>query len=50
MYWKILILAFLLGTGPEPNQIEPQPEDTAETFIPSEKLPADAAVAFPVDI
>ena len=48
MYWKILILALLLGSSPEPKQIEPQPE--TDIFIPTEKLPADAAVAFPVDI
>jgi len=34
-------------TKPEPEP-EPAPED--EDFIPSEKVPADSAISFPVDI
>ena len=34
------------GQEPEPTPVEIE----LETFVPSEKLPADSAVAFPVDI
>ena len=37
-----------------PEQSEPQQpkrsEEPLETFVPSEKLPADSAISFPVDI
>jgi hypothetical protein len=34
---------------PEPQQPKPS-EEPLETFVPSEKLPADSAISFPVDI
>lgn len=52
----LLLLAATLG-GPAPAALpatDPQTgagdEEELETFVPSEKLPADSAVAFPVDI
>lgn len=37
-----------------PREGEPQPPERSteplETFVPSEKLPADSAISFPVDI
>ena len=40
--------------SPTPQESEPpQPkrsEEPLETFVPSEKLPADSAISFPVDI
>ncbi len=55
----VLSLIAILSIGPEtPGQAEPpappaaEPVDTAplETFEPTEKLPADSAISFPVDI
>ncbi|MGB3561676.1 MAG: hypothetical protein WBH85_07015 [Thermoanaerobaculia bacterium] len=41
-------------TEEAPEQSEPKPpkrsEEPLETFVPSEKLPADSAISFPVDI
>jgi hypothetical protein len=41
-------------SGSEEKEQESQPakdyEDEMEDFIPSEKLPADSAISFPVDI
>ena len=34
---------------PEPQQPK-RSEEPLETFVPSEKLPADSAISFPVDI
>ena len=40
--------------SPTPEESEPQQpkrsEEPLETFVPSEKLPADSAISFPVDI
>ena len=61
----ILLLAGLVGVAvsqpgdepppapeqvPEPSEADEVDETPLETFVPSEKLPADSAVAFPVDI
>lgn len=45
-------LLLLLATLQSPAAPAPQTEPPAEleTFVPSEKLSADSAVAFPVDI
>lgn len=55
----LLLLAAALG-GSAPASAPPAPpaepqgdavgEEELETFVPSERLPADSAVAFPVDI
>ena len=50
MYWKILVLALLSLTDPGTAPGEPTPQDEPDIFIPSETLPADTAVSFPVDI
>lgn len=55
----LLLVAAALGgslpaTAPAASPAEPQGgavgEEELETFVPSERLPADSAVAFPVDI
>ena len=44
----LLLLAFFgLSTTAQDTA---EPDDEIETFVPSEKLPADAAISFPVDI
>jgi len=41
----------IVGPGTSPVTASPQQTEPAlEEFIPSEKLPSDSAVAFPVDI
>jgi hypothetical protein len=49
-----LLLAALLASphsAPVVAQSETGPEQEApETFVPSERLPADSAISFPVDI
>jgi len=50
MYWKILACTLLLGTAPGNGPGDPAPQDEPEVFVPSETLPADTAVSFPVDI
>ena len=49
-----LLLAALLASphsAPVAAQTETESEqDAPETFIPTEKLPADSAISFPVDI
>ena len=40
----------VVATEPEPvAETESEPE-APETFIPTERLPADSAISFPVDI
>lgn len=51
--FAMLVVALLLS--PHTEQLVAQtgtdPEEEAlETFVPSEKLPADSAISFPVDI
>ena len=52
--WIVLLLAavaVVLVLGPGPGAVTAAPEDPAlEDFVPTEELPADSAVAFPVDI
>ncbi len=66
MKWIVFTLAVSLFSagalvvrstaGPEPPppesqaKPEPKPEPKDEDFIPSEKVPADSAISFPVDI
>lgn len=49
-----LLIAALLATGhsgPVVAQTETESaEEAPETFVPTEKLPADSAISFPVDI
>ena len=49
-----LLLAALLATGhsgPVVAQTETAAEEEAPaTFVPTEKLPADSAISFPIDI
>jgi len=50
MAWiKLILLIGLLATAPEPARNEPL-QDEPEIFVPTERLPADQAVVFPVDI
>lgn len=49
----LLLAALLLSPHSQPlvAQTETESEEEApETFIPTEKLPADSAISFPVDI
>ena len=48
----LLLLLALALLGPATPAQGPQDaeEQELETFVPSEKLPADSAVSFPVDI
>ncbi len=51
-----LLLALLLltlagqGQGARPAAAQEAPPDPLKEFVPHEKLPADSAVALPVDI
>lgn len=53
-----ILLAVLLILGPSSTAEDPAPqaasgvapEEEDDTFIPSEKVPADSALSFPVDI
>jgi hypothetical protein len=53
---KLLVIALLLilAAAPAGRQSGPPasavPEEDLEEFIPSERLPADSAISFPVDI
>jgi len=48
----LLVLALLLVTQfSGPTEAAPQPPaDEEDTFVPSEELPADSSISFPVDI
>jgi len=49
----LLVAASLVSTHTAPvvAQTETESEEEApETFVPTEKLPADSAISFPVDI
>lgn len=49
----LLLAALLVSThsGPVVAQTETESEQEAPgTFVPSERLPADSAISFPVDI
>ena len=50
--FALLLVLAPAGPGHTPTaqeQAEEEPEEL-ETFVPSEKLPADSAISFPVDI
>ena len=53
---SILVLAVLSAPAPlateEPPEASPrtESEEPAEEFIPTEEVPADSAISFPVDI
>ena len=36
--------------APEPQQQQEQEEEELDPFVPTEKVPADSAISFPVDI
>lgn len=56
--FAIVVLALLAtpsGSGSDPEEPEKSEQDKAweqemEDFIPSEEVPADSAISFPVDI
>ncbi len=62
MKWMIYSLAVTLlasgslvasSTAPktyESSQTEPEPDPEEDDFLPTEKVPADSAISFPVDI
>ena len=43
-------LAYGIAAQQEDPQASPTPDPMFEEFIPTEKLPADSAISFPVDI
>jgi len=49
----LLVITLLVSTHSVPvvaqTESETEPE-APETFVPSEKLPADSAISFPIDI
>jgi hypothetical protein len=55
LLWVLLLCGALMSSdtraaqSPEPQQPK-RSEEPLETFVPSEKLPADSAISFPVDI
>ena len=49
----LLLLALVLASPDTPAQDpagDEAPAEPLETFVPSEKLPADSEISFPVDI
>jgi hypothetical protein len=38
------------GGGPQAEETEEDQAEPVETFVPTERLPADSAISFPVDI
>ena len=48
LFAGLLISAHTLPVAAQ-TETDPEPE-APETFVPSEKLPADSAISFPVDI
>lgn len=49
----LLVAALLVSAHTEPVVAQTETESEAEaptTFVPTEKLPADSAISFPVDI
>lgn len=48
LLFVLLVIAAVVATAPAQG---PAPQDEeVESFVPSEKLPADSAISFPVDI
>ena len=48
LLFVLLVLGVVVATAPA--QSPAAPDDELETFVPTEKLPADSAISFPVDI
>lgn len=48
LLFVLLVLVAVVATAPA--QAPPAQDDELETFVPTEKLPADSAISFPVDI
>jgi len=48
LLFVLLVLGVVVATAPA--QSPPPQDDRLETFVPTEKLPADSAISFPVDI
>lgn len=47
----LFLLALVLGPSPAAQDAGREgAADELETFVPTEKLPADSAISFPVDI
>jgi hypothetical protein len=51
----VLTLVGIVGGGPSPSAAQTPPpappqEDPLREFVPKERVPADSAVSFPVDI
>lgn len=46
----MVLFAFLTASVPAQTQQPEKPADNGSTSAPSEELPADSAVSFPVDI
>jgi hypothetical protein len=46
----LVLLALGAVVATAPGQSPAAPDDELETFVPTEKLPADSAISFPVDI
>ena len=38
------------GGGPQAEETEEDEAEPVDTFVPTERLPADSAISFPVDI
>lgn len=50
-FLALLLIAWLVvGSDGRAQSEEPPPGEPLETFVPSEKLPADEAISFPADI
>ena len=46
----LLVLAFTVPSGVGAQETPPDPEEGLEEFEPSEEVPADETISFPVDI
>ncbi len=49
LIFALLLLALVLR-GPDTPAQDPPEGEPLERFVPTEKLPADSAISFPVDI
>ena len=38
------------ASAPDPQQQQEQEEEETDPFVPTEKVPVDSAISFPVDI
>ena len=46
----LLLVVAILALPQAPLAAQDDPSEAPEAFVPSERLPADSAVSFPVDI